>query len=207
MDESEKVLFWEQMDDTLRSVPQNEQVFIGGDFNGHVGRDRGMYDRAHGGHGFGVRNEGGEKILDFAVAFDLVIANTLYKKRDEHLITYRSGSNASQIDFFLTRRNDRISCKDCKVFPGENLNTQHRLTVLDMTLRNQIRKCKATVRPRIKWCSLKGQTIELFRDKMLGLEVEELDDVANTMWMQMSEAVKKVGKEILGESKGLNEVG
>ena len=57
----------------------------------------------HGGYGFGDRNKASVSILDFAVAYDLILANTYFKKRDEHLITFKNRSNKSQIDFFLIR--------------------------------------------------------------------------------------------------------
>ena len=70
----------------------------------------------HGGQGFGEKNELGDTILDFALAFDPVIVNTCFKKRDEHLITYKSGTNRSQIDFFLVKNYDRLSCKTVRLF-------------------------------------------------------------------------------------------
>ena len=73
----------------MRGIPQGEHVFIGGDFNGHVGKDRGGYEMVHGGQGFGDRNNFGEAILDFAVAYDLIVANTFFRKRDGHLITFK----------------------------------------------------------------------------------------------------------------------
>jgi hypothetical protein len=59
---------------------------------------------AHGGFGYGSRNQEGEDVLDFATAFDLMIANTFFRKRESHLVTFRSGHSSSQIDFVLTRR-------------------------------------------------------------------------------------------------------
>ena len=59
------------------------------------------------------RIELGDTILDFALAFDLVIANTCFKKIEEHLITYNSGTSRSQIDFFLIKKHDRLDCKEC----------------------------------------------------------------------------------------------
>ena len=67
------------------------------------------YERVHGGQGFGERNELGDTILDFALAFDIVIANTCFKKREEHLITYKKGTSKSQIDSFLVRKHDSIA--------------------------------------------------------------------------------------------------
>jgi hypothetical protein len=39
-----------------------------------------------------------EKVLDFAVAFDLLIANNFFRTRESHLVTYSSGQHSSQID-------------------------------------------------------------------------------------------------------------
>jgi hypothetical protein len=128
--ESEKGKFWEDLDDMVRAVPTNEKLFIGGDLNGHVGSTNAGYELAHGGFGYGSRNQG-EDILDFAVAYNLVIANTFFRNRDSHLVTFSSGHHSSQIDFFLTRREDKQSCLDCKVMPGEGVVPQHNLVVAD----------------------------------------------------------------------------
>ncbi|XP_071723666.1 uncharacterized protein [Rutidosis leptorrhynchoides] len=131
LSDSIKHEFWVSMDAIMQSIPNGEKVIIGGDLNGHVGKDHDGYDDAHGGYGYGSRNKEGESILDFASAYDLVIPNTCFQKRDSHLVTFKNGRNLSQIDFFLIWRRDRQECKDCKVIPGEALTTQHRLLVLD----------------------------------------------------------------------------
>ena len=75
------------------------------------------------------KNEPDYLILDFALFYDLILANTWFRKRVSHLITFKGGSSASQINFFLIRRVDRGSCIDCKVVPDESVVTQHRLLV------------------------------------------------------------------------------
>nr|XP_016504330.1 PREDICTED: craniofacial development protein 2-like [Nicotiana tabacum] len=85
LDEEIKMHFWEGLDDIVRSIPPSERLFIGGNFNGHIGSSVGGYTEVHGGFGFGERNGGGTSLLDFAKAFDLVIANSSFLKREEHL--------------------------------------------------------------------------------------------------------------------------
>ena len=87
----------------VRAVPSSEKLFIGGDLNGHVGSTS-AFEVIHGGFDYGSRNQEGEEILAFATAFDLMIINTFFSKRESHLVTYRSGYSSSQIDFVLTRR-------------------------------------------------------------------------------------------------------
>ncbi|KAI8571920.1 hypothetical protein RHMOL_Rhmol01G0158000 [Rhododendron molle] len=115
LDDLAKEQLWEQIDDVVQEIPFREKLFIGGDFNGHVRGHKQGYERVHGGFGFGDLNEGGRRILDFAVAFDLIVGNTLYWKCEEHLITFKSGANRSEIDYFLARGADRLTCKNCKV--------------------------------------------------------------------------------------------
>ena len=81
----------------------------------------------YGGKGFGQTNREGEKILESMESLDLALVNTLFDKKEEHLITYKSGGNSSQIYFVMTRRADLKEMRDCKVIPGEEVVSQHRL--------------------------------------------------------------------------------
>ena len=93
LSESEKRKFWEDLDGLVRAVPTNGKLFIG-DLNDHVGSTNAGYELAYGGFGYGSRNQG-ENILDFVVAYKLVIANTFFRKRDSHLVTFRNGHRSS----------------------------------------------------------------------------------------------------------------
>lgn len=53
------------------------------------------------GFGYGERNDEGERLLEFAGANGLVSANSFFKKKKDHLITYHSGVCCSQIDYIL----------------------------------------------------------------------------------------------------------
>ncbi|XP_060182003.1 uncharacterized protein LOC132611615 [Lycium barbarum] len=83
--EEEKRHFWEDLDAMKGGIPSTEKQFIGGDFNGHIRSISGGYDDVHGGSGFGDRNGGGIALLDFTKAFGLVVANSSFSKKEEHL--------------------------------------------------------------------------------------------------------------------------
>ena len=95
LDESAKREFWEELDGLIKAVPSSEKLFTGGDLNGHVGTTSAGFEAVHGGFGYGSRNQEGEEVLDFAVAFDLMIANTFFRKRESHLVTFSSGQHSS----------------------------------------------------------------------------------------------------------------
>jgi hypothetical protein len=104
LNESVKMQFWEELDALVSSVPISEKLFIEGDLNGHVGSSRVGFDGVHVSFGYGSRNQEGEGILNFTLTYDLIIANTLFRKRVSHLVTFSSGQHCSQIDFILARR-------------------------------------------------------------------------------------------------------
>ena len=108
----------------------------------------------------------------------------------------------SQIDFFLMKRIDRLTCKDCKVIPGESITSQHRLLVLDVVMKKQLRKMRDIKSSRIRWQNLKGEKVEIFRKKILKEAIWDLEDETNILQNKMGECVKRVAKGILGESRG-----
>ena len=60
-------------------------------------------------------------ILMFAQAYNLSIAKTFFGKREQPLITYKSGHISSNIDCIPARRPNMKSVKHCKVIPGESI--------------------------------------------------------------------------------------
>ncbi|XP_070012898.1 uncharacterized protein [Nicotiana sylvestris] len=53
LDEEIKRHFWEGLDEIIRSILPTERLFIGGDFNGHIGLSASGYTDVHGGFGLG----------------------------------------------------------------------------------------------------------------------------------------------------------
>jgi hypothetical protein len=135
LNESVKMQFWKELDALVSSVPISEKLFIGGDLNGHVGSSRVGSNGVHGDFGYGSRNQEGDGILYFALAYDLIVANTLFRRRVSHLVTFSNGQHCSQIDFILARREDRHACLDCKVILEECVVPQHKLVVVDFCFR------------------------------------------------------------------------
>jgi hypothetical protein len=77
---SAKRFFWKDLDGMVRSRTTSEKLFIG-DLNGHVGTSTG-FEGVHEGFGCGSRNQDGEEVLDFVVAFEPLIADTFFRKSE-----------------------------------------------------------------------------------------------------------------------------
>jgi len=120
------------MHNHMRPFCPHKHVIIGGDLNCHVGLDRTGYENHHGGQGFGVRNEEGGRIIDFAEMHELARVNTDFKKRATHLITYGSGPRTTQVDILVVRRSDLRQVANAKVIPSDNVAPQPRLLVMEL---------------------------------------------------------------------------
>ncbi|XP_070010962.1 uncharacterized protein [Nicotiana sylvestris] len=202
LDQEIKKQFWEDLDEMVRSMPHTEKLFIGGDFNGHIGASDRGYDDVHGGYGFGDRNEGGNSLLDFARDFDLVIANSSFPNREEHLVTFRNSMGKTQIDYLLCRKCDKGLCTDCKVIPSEHLTTLHRLLVMDLEIKRSRRKRAGCRQHKIKWDNLTKDKAQELGEKLLAMRAWMSRGDASSMWFTTANCIRVAAREVLGVMKG-----
>lgn len=198
--EAEKECFWKELEDVLSQFGKEGLVIIGADLNGHVGKSREGFERNHGGRGYGLRNEGGTEILEIAQAFDLAIGNTYFKKRQEHLITYKSGSRTTQIDFFLVNRAHLKYVQNVKVIPSEILACQHKLLVMDFILKGIKGQKVQRVAATIQWRKLKDN-IQHFQEQVIKHAEFKENTSCEDQWNGIAATMRKAGRQILGESK------
>ena len=187
-------------------IPASEFLIPCGDWNGHVGSTGSGYKEVHGGYGYGKPDPDseGERILEYALAYDLFLGNTCFKKRDSHLITYRSGNTATQIDFMLFRKSLRKLVMDVKVIPGEEVALQHQLLVCDMMIDMlpQIKR-KFTPRPKV-WKLRDPQTCswfqEVFKAHVPAVETEAAT-TTEEIWAKLKTGLLKTTEEVCGTTK------
>jgi hypothetical protein len=200
LNESVKMQLWEELDALVSSVPISKKLFIG-DLNGHVGSTRVGFDGVHGGFGYGSRNQEGEGILNFVLPYDLNVANTFFRKRVSHLVTFSSGQHCSQIDFILVRREDRHACLDCKVIPGECVVPQHKLVVADFRFWVRLQRSKRVQALRTKWWKHKEEAAKMFKERVLKEGSWHEGGDANSMWMKMSTCIRSGFRRIRSDQR------
>ena len=113
-------------------------VLLGGDFNGHGSSDLCGFREVYGGFRIGQINDGGIKLLDQAIGKGFRLMNTYFRSRKSQLIIFRSGETETVIDFILVNKKYRGSAKDVKVFPGEEIVSQHCLLLMDMVFKTKV---------------------------------------------------------------------
>ncbi|XP_047256103.1 craniofacial development protein 2-like [Capsicum annuum] len=198
LDDEEKKKFWEDLDEMVRSVPSNEKLFIGRDFNGHIGSSLKGYDDMHERHRFGVRNVEGVTFLDFGRAFGLVVVNSNFPMKEVHLVTFCSSVVKTQIDLLLLRKRDRGICKACKVLPSESLSTQHRFLVMDLRIIKERRKRGMADQLRIRWGRLTLASALDIWDKLMARKAWESGGDIDSMWDETANCIRETTREVLG---------
>ena len=84
-EEAEVERFYEDLQDLLELTPKKDVLFIIGDWNAKVGSQETL--GVTGKFGLGVRNEAGQRLIEFFKENILVIANTLFQQHKRRLYT------------------------------------------------------------------------------------------------------------------------
>ena len=184
-------------------IDDKELIILGGDLNGHVGKTTSGYEDVHGGFGYGVRNAEGERILEFGLALDMVVCNTLFQKRSSRLITFSSGGSNTQIDYIMMKSRDKRFLKDVKVIPSEEVFSQHKLVVCDLSIRIKKEKTKPYI-PKLKVWKLKDT--EARKEFVSAVEERCLDNEAvgsvEECWGKLKNVLIEATEKVCGWTKG-----
>ena len=108
-EEAEVEQFYEDLQDLLELTPKKDVLFIIGDWNAKVGSQEtpGVTCK----FGLGIRNEAGQRLIDFCQENALVITNTLLQKHKRRHYTWTSsdGQHRNQTDDILCSQRWRSS--------------------------------------------------------------------------------------------------
>ena len=131
----------------------------------------------------------------------MAIANTFFKKIDEHYISYKSGPNRTVIDYILIRRRDIKSMTNVKIIPGEAIATQYRILVADMNIKMPRQTRQRNREKKIKWYDLKDENK---RDELIVKLSEQTErwtqEHHQPEWHEITDTIQECAKQILGES-------
>ena len=144
-EEAEVERFYEDLQDLLELTPPKDDLFIIGDWNAKVRSQE--TPRVTGKFGLGIRNEAGQRLIDFCQENTLVIANTLFQQHKRRLYTWTSpeGQYQNQIDYIICSQRWRSSIQSAKTRLGANCVSDHELLIAKFRLK--LKKVGKTTRP------------------------------------------------------------
>ena len=117
-EEAEVERFYEDLQDLLELTPQKDVLFIIGDWNAKVGSQG--TPGVTGKFGLGIRNEAGQRLIEFCQENALIITSTLFQQHKRRLHTWTSpdGQHRNQIDYILCSQRWRSTIQSAKTRPG-----------------------------------------------------------------------------------------
>ena len=138
--------------------------------------------------GLGVRNEAGQRLIEFCQHNSLVIANTLFQQHKRRLYTWTSpdGQHRNQTDCILCSQRCRSSIQSAKTRPGADCGSDHELLIAKFRLK--MKKAGKTTRPfRYDLKQIPYDCTLEVRNRFKGLDL--IDRVAEELWMEVHDIV------------------
>lgn len=203
--------FWEEL--TKATEEAEGKIFIMGDFNSRVGKKDDIYKTVVGMHGETVRNNNGERMLDFCIINRLIITNTFFEHKDIHKYTreIKSRNEKSIIDYILVEEDNRQIVLDTKVRRGPEIDSDHYLVITklreELEEKNEHKRDKVIEYESIRTYKLLEQESAIRYKNTLDKKCKnEQDEGRNVeeLWNYFKNAVLETAKEICGITRKTN---
>ena len=161
-EEDEIDMMYDHLEEIIGRIKGDENLVILGDMNAVVGE--GKEEEVAGEFGLGLRNERGDKLVEFCQRNKLGITNTFFNHHPRRRYTWKMpvDINRYQIDFILVKQRFKNQVKDSRSYPGCDVGCDHVLVMMTSELKfKRIKK-----RNRCKWDLVKlknKNTLELYQ--------------------------------------------
>ena len=134
-EEAEVERVYEDLQDLWELTPKRDVLFIIGDWNANVGSQE--TPGVTGKFVLGMRNEAGQRLIEFCQENALVIANTLFQQHKRRFYTWTSadGQHWNQIDYILCSQRWRSFIQSTKTRPGADCGSNHELLITKFKLK------------------------------------------------------------------------
>lgn len=202
----EREQFFDQLQETLRMLPNNDKIFIMGDFNSRIGNQviPGVMQR----YNEEISNENGNMLLDICAHNELRINNTFFDHKEQHKYTFHNTrGQKSMIDFVITNRRVHPSqILDVRTLTSANVGTQHGLVLCEYRLKQtKIRKKSPIYISKFNTESLReDSTRDLYQRRLnekISQNIITLEDSVDMAWNKIKQNIIHSAKEAIGQRK------
>ena len=140
---------YEYLEEKLERIRATNFCVLMGDWNAVVGKGR--EGNVVGEYGMGVRNERGEKLIEFCKLRNMMITNTWFKNENRRIYTWKMPGDIAryQIDYIMVNGRYRNCVKNARAYPGADADTDHNLVV--MKVRIQLKYINKRKQLNLQW--------------------------------------------------------
>uniref|UniRef100_A0A8D8R0B9 Craniofacial development protein 2 n=1 Tax=Cacopsylla melanoneura TaxID=428564 RepID=A0A8D8R0B9_9HEMI len=197
-----KEKFYEELRNTIRTLPNNQKLVIAGDFNARVGKNNTVWRNVLGNYGIGKENENGLLLLQLCSENKLTIVNTLFKQKSKYKTTWQHPRSKMWhiLDYFLISNNMKSDILRCKVMRGANCDTDHQMLKMEMTCNKPKFHNPKSKNPKYNSELLNEEAVKNQFQEEMRKEMNLLDTVSddpNVTWMGIKQVYTKAAKNSL----------
>lgn len=202
--------FYEDLRDTIATVPRSDKLIILGDFNARVGRDHTAWEGVLGKQGIGKCNSNGLLLLETCAAHGLLITNTVFRlpNRNKTSWMHPRSKHWHLLDYVIVRQRDRRDVRVTKTMCGAECWTDHRLLLSKMNLRitpprrpQGIRVPKRLDVRKLKNIPVKRKLVEELKNKLQSPSPNSDADVEKE-WAHLRDNIYAVAFDVVGPTTG-----
>ena len=148
--------FYEDLDNAVNRKECKRHIIMG-DFNAKIGiKEKNENLKWIGPHGMGIRNDRGERLLDFAANNKLLVTNTFIQKPASRYWTWESpgGAYHNQIDFILA--DEKSTIYNTEVITHVDIGSDHRMVRGKVKINKRLLRLKRIKRKHVFKIVIKG---------------------------------------------------
>lgn len=211
--DEDKLMFYELLRETLRSIPPRDKLILLGDFNARVGTEHEAWKDVLGRHGIGKCNTNGVSLLTLCAEFGLAITNTYFRLPAKYKTSWMHprSKHWHLIDYIIVRRRDLRDVLITRSMRGAQGWTDHRLIRSKMKLSYKPpRRAQHKIPVRLAFAKL-HHNAELRQDLDAAfgaaMEVESDAEVSSTdiYWRDFAKKLHSVSHTVIGKPHKRNQ--
>uniref|UniRef100_A0A8D8YBS6 Craniofacial development protein 2 n=1 Tax=Cacopsylla melanoneura TaxID=428564 RepID=A0A8D8YBS6_9HEMI len=194
---------YDQIDDVLELVGNNETTIMLGDWNASVGSIK--EEGVSGNYGYGLRNNRGIRLQNFCKEKQFIITNTLFEQPMNRRYTWTKpgGKQRFQIDYILVKKTQQKHILQCKTYPGADINSDHNLLSMKIRLLNKktikrTKKGKKYDNSKLKQNEIRIQYQKKVKDKISSINTTDIPSEPNGKWNLFKNTIKEAAITTIG---------
>ena len=150
----------------------------------------------------GVRNEAGERLVDFCQNNSMLIANTFFQQPKRRLYTWTSpgGQYRNQIDYILCNQRWRSSIQISKTGPGADCGSDHERLLAKIQIK--LKKTGKIIAPsRYVLSNIPHEYTVKVKNRFDGLDL--VDRMPEELWTEIKDTIKDEATKSISKSEKL----
>ncbi|GFO26722.1 craniofacial development protein 2-like protein [Plakobranchus ocellatus] len=195
--------FYNELDTAKTQCKSQDPLIIMGDFNAKVGTEK--VDDIVGKHGLGIRNERGEKLIEWYQTNNIIVGNTWFQQAQRRKWTWKSPGDdtRNQIDYMIISKRYRNALLLAKTYPSADCYSDHVPVVGKFKLKLK-KNSKPFTNIKFGLAILKmNQTIREKYQILVQNKFEALGDAEEVeqQWENFKSAIMEAATEVIPKGK------